>query len=116
MGNLNVEEIMGSLSGEELCKYCRYGIDYDCNGGVRSDGVGNPIYPPCADGLDEDYFDLDAYLADEGVPENCEECKEFDSEELRCKALGYYVASNSGVPCWEWNKERHEDCPLNLEN
>lgn len=65
MGNLNVEEIMDSLSGEELCKYCRYGIDYDCNGGARSDGAGNPIYPPCADGLDEDYFDLDAYLADE---------------------------------------------------
>ena len=65
MGNLNVEEIMDSLSGEELCKYCRYSIDYDCDGGVRSDGAGNPIYPPCADGLDEDYFDLDAYLSDE---------------------------------------------------
>lgn len=64
MSGVNVEEIMDSLSEEELCKYCRYGIDYDCDGGIRSDSAGNPIYPPCADGLDEDYFDLDAYLVD----------------------------------------------------
>lgn len=64
MSDVNVEEIMDSLSEEELCKYCKHGICYDCNGGVRSDGAGNPIYPPCADGLDEDDFDLDTYLAD----------------------------------------------------
>lgn len=66
MSDVNVEEIIDSLSGEELCKYCRHGIDHDCGGGVRSDGAGNPIYPPCADGLDEDDFDLDSYLKDMG--------------------------------------------------
>lgn len=64
MSEVNVGEIIESLSEEELCKYCKHGICYDCNGGVRSDGAGNPIYPPCADGLDEDDFDLDSYLED----------------------------------------------------
>lgn len=64
MSEVNVGEITESLSEEELCKYCKYSIYHDCNGGVRSDGAGNPIYPPCADGLDEDYFDLDSYLED----------------------------------------------------
>lgn len=64
MSDVNVEEIMDTLDGEELCKYCRYGIDYDCDGGIRSDGAGNPIYPPCTDGLDKDDFDLEAYLVD----------------------------------------------------
>lgn len=64
MSNLNVEEIMDSLSEEELCKYCRYGINYDCNGGIKSDGAGNPIYPPCDNGLNEDDFVLDSYLKD----------------------------------------------------
>lgn len=64
MSNLNVVEIIDSLSKEELCKYCRYGIHYECNGSVRPDGAGNPIYPPCADGLNEDDFNLDSYLED----------------------------------------------------
>lgn len=51
-----------------------------------------------------------------GVPKNCEECKEFDKEELRCIALGYFVGSNSGEPCWDWYMERHEDCPFNPQN
>lgn len=45
------------------------------------------------------------------MPDNCEECKEFDSNELLCMALGYSAGSNSGEPCWEWYRERHEDCP-----
>lgn len=64
MNNINVEKIIDSLSAEELCKYCRYGIDHDCDGGIRTDGAGSPIYPPCADGLAGDDFDVDAYLAD----------------------------------------------------
>lgn len=54
MSDVNVEEIMDTLDGEELCKYCRYGIDYDCDGGIRSGGDGTPIYPPCVDGLDKE--------------------------------------------------------------
>lgn len=50
------------------------------------------------------------------MPKNCEECKEFDKEELRCIALGYFVGSNSGEPCWDWYMERHEDCPFNPQN
>lgn len=46
------------------------------------------------------------------MPENCDECKEFAREELRCKALGYFVGSNSGEPCWDWYMERHEDARL----
>lgn len=50
MSDINVEEIIDFLSGKAHCKYFRYGIDYDCDGGVRSDGTENPIYSPCADG------------------------------------------------------------------
>ena len=50
------------------------------------------------------------------MPENCEECKNFSKEELQCKELGYYAASNSGEPCWDWWIERHEDCPFNTQN
>lgn len=57
----SVEVIMESLDGDELCKYCKYNID--CNGGVIGAPNG-PIYPPCADGLDESDFDLDSYLGD----------------------------------------------------
>ena len=61
MSEVNVKEMMDSLDAEELCKYCSY--NSDCDGDVRG-GPNNPIYPPCADGLDEDYFDLEAYLSD----------------------------------------------------
>lgn len=70
MSDVNVEEIMDTLDGEELCKYCRYGIDYDCDGGIRSGGDGTPIYPPCVDGLDKDDFDLEAYLVDMAKNQN----------------------------------------------
>lgn len=49
----SVKEIIESLDGDELCKYCRY----------EKEGCG-PIYPPCCDGLDEDDFDLESYLQD----------------------------------------------------
>lgn len=68
----DVREIIDSLDGKELCKYCSYGIHYDCDGGIKSDGAGNPIYPPCSDGLSEDDFDLDAYLADTGSADGVE--------------------------------------------
>lgn len=50
------------------------------------------------------------------MPENCDECKAFDKEDLRCEKLGYFVGSNSGEPCWDWYIERHEDCPFNPQN
>lgn len=60
-------EIIENLDGDELCKYCEY--NGDCPHGVTG-GPNGPIYPPCADGLDEDDFDLETYLADsEGVDE-----------------------------------------------
>ena len=57
----DMREIIKSLDGEEVCKYCGYSPN--CPGGV-SGGPNGPIYPPCADRLIEDAFDLDAYLAD----------------------------------------------------
>lgn len=57
----DVREIIESLDGDELCKYCKY--NDECEGDVRG-GSDGPIYPPCFDGLDEDDFDLEAYLAD----------------------------------------------------
>lgn len=57
----DVREIIASLDSEELCKYCSYNAD--CDGGVHG-GPNGPIYPPCADGLRESDFDLDAYLED----------------------------------------------------
>jgi len=50
----------------------------------------------------------------EFLPLSCEACDYFSEEELKCLKLGYCVASNSGEPCWSWNMERHEDCPLSL--
>lgn len=47
------------------------------------------------------------------IPSNCEACNEFIKDELKCLKLGYFVASNSGEPCWDWYRERHEDCPHN---
>lgn len=63
MSEVNVKEIMDSLVAEELCKYCGYRSD--CPGGVHG-GPNGPIYPQCSNGLDEDDFDLEAYLADIG--------------------------------------------------
>lgn len=57
----NISEIIESLDGDELCEYCRY--SGDCSGGVHG-GPNGPIYPPCADRLDEADFDLDTYLED----------------------------------------------------
>ena len=57
----SVREIIESLNGDELCKYCQH-APY-CDRGIRPSGNGEPIFPPCADGLDEGDFDLDAYLA-----------------------------------------------------
>ena len=57
----SVLEIIDSLGCDELCKYCAYSSD--CNGGVKG-GPNGPIFPPCSNGLDEDDFDLESYLAD----------------------------------------------------
>lgn len=37
-------------NSEELCKYCIY--EDEC-GGMKSDGKGQPSYPPCADHSEE---------------------------------------------------------------
>ncbi|WP_024294962.1 hypothetical protein [Lacrimispora indolis] len=55
------QKIIDNLDGEVLCKYCTFSLD--CSGGVKG-GPDGPIFPPCADGLDECYFDLDSYLED----------------------------------------------------
>lgn len=57
----SAQEIIDSLDADELCKYCSYNSDCSCG---LSSGPDGPIYPPCADGLDEADFDLGAYLAD----------------------------------------------------
>ena len=57
----SVQEIIANLDGEELCKYCAH--NSDCPGGVHCSPNG-PMYPPCADGLNEEDFDLDAFMED----------------------------------------------------
>ena len=56
-----IKEIIANLDSEELCRYCNH-REY-CDGCVKCYG-GEPIYPPCADGLDEDDIDIDLYLED----------------------------------------------------
>ena len=57
----SIREIIDEIDPDELCNYCSYNTD--CTGGVHGSPNG-PIYPPCADRLDEDAFDLDAYMED----------------------------------------------------
>lgn len=57
----STQEIIDSLDPDELCKYCKY--SHECTGGIHG-GPNGPIYPPCADGLDESDFDLESYLKD----------------------------------------------------
>lgn len=57
----DVREIIESLDGDELCKYCQNRSE--CPGGVTG-GPNGPIYPPCSNGLYEGDFDLEGYLAD----------------------------------------------------
>ena len=59
---MDVREIIDSLDGDELCNYCRYKYE-GCSGGVKG-GPGGPIFPPCADGLEEEDFDLESYIED----------------------------------------------------
>jgi len=53
--------------GELYEAYCKYSADCNCGGGIRSDGGGNPIFPPCADG------DLDSFIDWDSVEEAEEE-------------------------------------------
>lgn len=62
MPDTDVKEIIANLDGDELCKYCSFSYE-GCTGGVHG-GPNGPILPPCSDGLDEDYFDLESYLED----------------------------------------------------
>lgn len=57
----DIQKIIGSLDGDELCRYCKY--NDECEGDIRG-GPDGPIYPPCADGLNDDEFDLETYLVD----------------------------------------------------
>lgn len=47
------------------------------------------------------------------IPVHCDFCDSFAKEELICEKLGYSATSNSVELCWEWYRERHEDCPFN---
>lgn len=58
----NVKEIIDSLDGDELCNYCRYKYE-GCNGGVTGSPNG-PIFPPCSDEFQEEWFDLESYTED----------------------------------------------------
>ena len=50
---------------QSICKYCMYSDG--CEGEVRSDGSGNPIYPPCCDNdMKDGEIDVYQYLKDEG--------------------------------------------------
>jgi hypothetical protein len=51
-----LEECAGNL-GIDTCEYCKF--HGDCPGGIRPDGGGNPVYPPCSDGDPEVYVDED---------------------------------------------------------
>lgn len=56
-----INEIINSLEGEELCVYCVH--NSYCSHGVTGTPNG-PSYPPCADGLTIEDFDLESYLED----------------------------------------------------
>lgn len=59
-----VDKWISEHDGEDYCRYCDYGCETT---GVRADGAGNPIYPPCADWDDNDiteHLDTDAILQD----------------------------------------------------
>ncbi len=58
---INIKKIIDGLDAEDLCRYCVH-HDY-CEGSVKCYG-GEPIYPPCADGLSENDFDMECYLQD----------------------------------------------------
>lgn len=62
--NEKLEKWLSEHDGEDYCQYCCCGCD---STGVRPDGNGNPIFPPCADWDDNDthkYLDTDAILHD----------------------------------------------------
>ena len=42
------DKIIDKMFDEQIiCNYCKY--SYGCDGAIRSDGGGSPIYPPCCD-------------------------------------------------------------------
>lgn len=47
-------------NGIDDCEFCRFSAN--CNGGVKSDGGGNPIFPPCAGGEPEHWVDENTLL------------------------------------------------------
>lgn len=61
---IEVDKWISEHDAEDYCQYCDYGCDYT---GVRPDGNGEPIYPPCAEWDDEDtleHLDTDSILQD----------------------------------------------------
>lgn len=57
--NKSIENIIGNLIDDEHCTYCIW--SYICPKGMKSDGGGNPIYPPCCDDEYINMFDVDLY-------------------------------------------------------
>lgn len=54
----SVREIIDSLDDDDLCRYCQHSTY--CDRDVCPSGNGEPIFPPCADRLDESDFDLES--------------------------------------------------------
>lgn len=88
-------------------KYYNKGNDCDtCENQYPCGKYGDAVGCRCQDANKECAF----------IPVNCAFCDSFTRDEMKCEPLGYSAASNSGELCWEWHRERHEDCPLNSQN
>lgn len=49
---------------QSICKYCIY-YSLGCDGEIKPDGSGNPIYPPCCDSdMKDGEIDIYQYLED----------------------------------------------------
>lgn len=67
MKSKNILGIVNILNGKKLCKYCYF--NDECEGEIKSVPGGSPDYPACFYGLEENDFDLDAYLDDKDEEE-----------------------------------------------
>ena len=61
-----ISKIIDKMAKDDiLCKYCEYQLFYDCEGGVKADSSGSPIYPYCADNdMKNGEIDVYQYLED----------------------------------------------------
>lgn len=60
---MSFEEALEYVYGTDTgCNYCS--IKDGCNGGMRVDGNGSPIFPPCTDYGYEKFFNYEAFCED----------------------------------------------------